>query len=63
MNILSSRRNDLANTVDVIYYSDLKKLVGPTVKDGQEFYQGGVMKIGEFMEGFCFKLSLNKGTQ
>lgn len=37
LNILSSRRNDLANTVDVIYYTDLKKLEGPTVKDGQEF--------------------------
>jgi hypothetical protein len=63
LNILKSRRNDLSQTQDVIFYSDLKKLEGPTMKDGIEFYSGGVQRIGEFTEGWCFKLSLNLGSQ
>lgn len=63
LNILANRRNDLSQGSEVIFYSDLKKLTGPTVKDGKELYQGGVMRIGEFAEGWCFKLSHNLGTQ
>lgn len=36
LNILTNRRNDLSQGSEVIFYSDLKKLTGPTVKDGKE---------------------------
>lgn len=36
INILSNRRNDIGNQQEVIFYSDLKKLQGPTLKDGKE---------------------------
>ncbi len=56
--ITSSRRNDIAKTVDVIQMDSLApQLMSSSV------LKGGVEDQGNFREGFCFKLDRPIGTK
>jgi len=60
LNILSSRRNMITQTVSVIDLNIIDKI--SLINDnGTESYKGGLEIMGDFDEGKCFKLNLNDG--
>lgn len=60
LNILSSRRNMITQTVNVLDLNIIDKI--DLINDnGNEAYKGGLEIMGDFDEGKCFKLNLNDG--
>jgi len=60
LNILSSRRNMITQTVDVLDLNIIDK-IDLINNDGTEAYKGGLEIMGDFDEGKCFKLNLSDG--
>jgi len=57
LNILTSRRNQVTKTIDVIDLNQLKKIDLSTDKEGNMSYKGGLEIMGTFDEGKCIKLN------
>ncbi len=49
--VSSTRKNAMANTVDVVYLSSLAQQTS-----SENCYVGGVENQGDFREGYCFRL-------
>jgi len=61
INILSSKRNMITKTVDVIDLNVVDKIKMEADQDGNMGYSGGLVSMGVFDEGKCFQLTLNVG--
>jgi len=61
LNILSSRRNQITKTIDVIDIRGLNKISQTVTKDGDMNYKGGMEILGKFDEGTCFKIIAKTG--
>lgn len=58
MFVLNSRRNDLVKTVKSMPTSAIKPIF--IKKTG---YSGGIEELGNFKEGFCFKINSLQGGE
>lgn len=61
INILSSRRNMITKTIDVIDLNNMDKVTMDSDEDGNMVYKGGLQSMGVFDEGKCFQLLLKAG--
>lgn len=61
INILTSRRNMIAKTIDVIDLNVVDKIKLEADKDGNQVQNGGLVSMGVFDEGKCFQLTLTVG--
>lgn len=61
LNILTSRRNQITKTFDVLDLNIVKDINEQESSDGSTSYAGGMQSMGEFDEGACFKLMLTSG--
>jgi len=61
LNVLTSRRNQITKTWDVIDLNIVKDVYEDVLDDGSTSYKGGVVGLGQFDEGICFKLNLQSG--
>jgi len=61
INILSSRRNMITKTIDVIDLNNMDKVTMDSDEDGNMVYKGGLQSMGVFDEGKCFQLVLKAG--
>lgn len=60
-NILTSRRNQITKTEDVLDLNGTLAIKQVTDKTGEVVFNGGLEYMGEFDEGACFKLKLKTG--
>jgi len=58
LNILTSRRNQILKTRDVIDLNIVKDIYEQPLDDGNMSYKGGIISLGQFDEGVCAKLNL-----
>lgn len=58
INILSSRRNQITKTIDVIDLNILNDIDQSTDNHGDLVYTGGLGTMGMFDEGRCFQINL-----
>jgi len=63
INILSSRRNMITKTLDVIDLNIVSDITMGSDSDGNMVYQGGLVSMGVFDEGKCFQLLLKVGVK
>jgi len=63
INILSSRRNMITKTIDVIDLNNMDKVTMDSDEDGNMVYKGGLQSMGVFDEGKCFQLVLKAGIK
>lgn len=61
LNILTSRRNQITRTIDVLDLRGLTAITRSLNKQNDLTYQGGVEVLGNFDEGKCFKLEMRSG--
>lgn len=62
LNVLTSRRNQITKTYDVLDLNIVKDINESVTQDGATFYKGGIISLGQFDEGICFKLNLKSGN-
>lgn len=62
LNILTSRRNQITKTVDVIDVRAIGKTSQAISKTNELEYKGGMEVLGNFDEGKCVKLTLRTGS-
>jgi len=61
LNILTSRRNQITKTIDVIDIRGLNKISQTITKEGDLNYKGGMEILGTFDEGTCFRIVSRTG--
>lgn len=61
LNILSSRRNQITKTLDVIDLNGINRITQDSDAEGNLVYRGGIDYMGDFDEGKCIKLKLKNG--
>lgn len=61
LNILSSRRNQITKTIDVIDLNGMKKVNISSDAEGNMVFKGGLEVMGTFDEGKCLKLNFKSG--
>lgn len=62
LNILTSRRNQITKTADVIDIKGLNKISQFINNKNELQYKGGMEVLGKFDEGKCIKLNLRSGA-
>jgi len=62
LNILSSRRNQITKTEDVLDLNAVMEIKQATDAQGNEVFREGLEDMGEFDEGKCFRLKLKTGV-
>jgi len=61
LNVLTSRRNQITKTYDVLDLNIVKD-INESIQGDQTVYKGGIVSLGQFDEGMCFKLNLKNGN-
>jgi len=61
LNILTSRRNQITRTIDVIDLMNVNPINETIDKQGELQYKGGLEMLGNFDEGKCIKLNMRNG--
>lgn len=61
LNILTSRRNQITKTEDVIDIRGLNRIKQVITNDGDANFKGGMEILGNFDEGKCFKITSKTG--
>jgi len=61
LNVLSSRRNQITRTIDVIDLMNVNDISQTTDQQGELQYKGGLEVLGQFDEGKCIKVNMRTG--
>lgn len=61
LNILTSRRNQITKTVDVLDIFNINPVSQIITKQGDLTFKGGIENLGTFDEGKCIKLNFKNG--
>lgn len=61
LNILTSRRNQITKTMDVIDIKNIRGITQHISSKGDLEYKGGLQVLGDFDEGRCIKLNMLSG--
>jgi len=61
LNILTSRRNQITKTIDVLDLRNVNPITSSVSQSGDLIYRGGMEVLGKFDEGKCVKLNFRSG--